>query len=82
MPLRVAALLVGGGWFKKYCSFGSDIAAPLFCSKKSVYSKSFIFKILCVLWGLCSVSVIFLFPADKLRGADLSPSALLGLFSE
>jgi hypothetical protein len=81
MPLRVAALIVGG-WLKKSCSFGSDIAAPLFCSKNSFYSKSFIFKIVCVLWGLCSVWVISLFSADKLRGADLSPSALLGLFSE
>lgn len=75
VPLWVAALIVGG-WVKKSCSFGSDIAAPLFCSKNSFYSKSFIFKIVCVLWGLCSVSVIFLFPADKLRGGLISPPLL------
>ena len=71
MLVRCAAVGGGsdrGGWVKKSCSFGSDIAAPLLCSKNSFYSKSFIFKIVCVLWGLCSVSVIFLFPADKLRG--------------
>ena len=57
MPLKVAALIVGGG--SKSIALSALTSPPLFSVTKIRFIfKSFIFKIICVYWDTVSVSVI------------------------